>query len=121
MSLSLSSSRPQHYGHSEVVTVDVRDGAVRRIGPPRMYTGLDASPDGRYLLVSWLERPLSFDLPCGRFPKRVQLWRAEDGGLVRGGLVGGRCGRAWGRVGGVCEGMGSGPYQGGMVHNEWKH
>lgn len=40
------------------------------------------SPDGRYLLVSWLEQPYSFNVPCGRFPRRTQLWRA-DGTLVR--------------------------------------
>jgi len=72
----------EHYGLSEIVVVDVRDGSVRRIAPKRMYSEVDVSPDGRYLLVSWLERPYSFNVPCGRFPKRVQLWRA-DGSLVR--------------------------------------
>lgn len=47
---------------------------------------VDVSPDGRYLLVSWLERPWSFNVPCGRFPKRVQLWRA-DGSLVGGPVL----------------------------------
>jgi|AntDeeMetagen681_2_1112603.scaffolds.fasta_scaffold74602_1 hypothetical protein len=42
---------------------------------------VDVSPDGRYMIVAWLERPYSFNVPCGRFPRRVQLWNA-DGGLV---------------------------------------
>ena len=39
-----------------------------------MYAGVAASPDGRFILAAWLERPFSFTVPCGRFPKRVQLW-----------------------------------------------
>lgn len=56
------------------MTVKVSTGEVATIGPTRLYTATSASPDGRYLLVSWLERPYSYSLPCGRFPKRVQLW-----------------------------------------------
>jgi len=46
------------------------------IGPaePRIYTGISPSPDGKFLLVQWLERPYSYLVPCGRFPKRVELW-----------------------------------------------
>jgi hypothetical protein len=41
---------------------------------PRMFVGLDASPDGSKLLVSWLERPFSYELPVGRFPRVWQVW-----------------------------------------------
>ena len=47
-----------------------------------MSRSVDTSPDGRYQLVSWLERPYSFTVPCGRFPRRTQLWD-RDGHLVR--------------------------------------
>ena len=52
----------------------VSTGEVRRVGEPRLYTAFAPSPDGRFLLVSWLERPFSYTVPCGRFPKRIQLW-----------------------------------------------
>lgn len=48
---------------------------------------VDVSPDGQFMLVSWIEPPYSFNVPCGRFPMRTQLWR-RDGSLVserRGG------------------------------------
>jgi hypothetical protein len=64
------------------VTIKVSTGEATPLGPTRLYTATSASPDGRYLLVSWLERPYSYSLPCGRFPKRVQLWD-RDGKLVR--------------------------------------
>ena len=44
------------------------------IGPERMYTAVSPSPDGRYFLVAYLTKPFSYAVPCGRFPKRVELW-----------------------------------------------
>ena len=49
-------------------------GEVKLVGDSRMYAGVAPSPDGRYILAAWLERPFSFTVPAGRFPKRVQLW-----------------------------------------------
>jgi len=71
-----------YYGTSEIVSVDVLSGEVKTIGPPRLYVEVDPSPDGRYLLVSWMERPYSFTVPCGRFPRRTQLWDAS-GNMLR--------------------------------------
>ena len=56
-----------------------------RIGPPRLYTSVSASPDKQHLLVSYLKRPYSFLVPCGRFPKAREgdemewPWGALDG------------------------------------------
>ncbi|KIY94927.1 hypothetical protein MNEG_13035 [Monoraphidium neglectum] len=73
----------EYYGSSELVQVDVAGGGPPKvIAPTRLYTEVDASPDGEWLLVSWLERPFSYAVPCGRFPARVQLWR-RDGTFVR--------------------------------------
>ncbi len=52
----------------------VSSGHVTKLGPSRLYTAVAPSPDGEYLLVAWLERPFSYNVPCGRFPKRIQLW-----------------------------------------------
>jgi len=80
------------------VTVKVSTGEVTTIGPTRLYTATSASPDGRYLLVSWLDRPYSYSLPCGRFPKKVHLWMRCVGCVLT--AVAGR-GAPWGREGGV--------------------
>ena len=47
---------------------------MTQIGETRLYTSFSPSPDANYVLVAWLERPFSYTVPCGRFPKRVQLW-----------------------------------------------
>eukprot|EP00879_Flechtneria_rotunda_P026301 GHRR01028036.1.p1 GENE.GHRR01028036.1~~GHRR01028036.1.p1 ORF type:complete len:835 (+),score=219.07 GHRR01028036.1:164-2668(+) len=66
----------EYYGTAELVMVDVRDqdseGTI--IAPPRMYTEMDGSPDGQFMLVSWLTRPFSLAVPAGRFPVTVQVW-----------------------------------------------
>lgn len=49
----------------------------------RIYTRCDPSPDGNFVIVEFLEPPFSYIVPAGRFPKRVELWRASDGSLVR--------------------------------------
>ena len=54
--------------------MQVRSGEVSQIGQTRLYTSFAPSPDAKFLLVAWLERPYSYTVPCGRFPKRVQLW-----------------------------------------------
>lgn len=70
-----------YYATSQLVLATL-DGMVREIGPPAVYTSMDPSPDEKYLLISSLHRPYSFIVPCGRFPKKVDLWTA-DGKFVR--------------------------------------
>ncbi|GAB2301826.1 hypothetical protein Dimus_035852 [Dionaea muscipula] len=70
-----------YYATSQLVLASL-DGTTKRFGPPSVYTSLDPSPDHRYILVRSIHRPYSFTVPCGRFPKKVDLWTA-DGQFVR--------------------------------------
>ncbi|XP_075641514.1 putative glutamyl endopeptidase, chloroplastic [Castanea sativa] len=70
-----------YYATTQLVLASL-DGTVKEIGPPAVYTSLDPSPDGKYLLISSIHRPYSFIVPCGRFPKKVDLW-TSDGQFVR--------------------------------------
>ncbi|CAM8975783.1 unnamed protein product [Rhodiola kirilowii] len=70
-----------YYATSQLVLVTL-DGTMKEIGSPAVYTSLDSSPDGKYLLLSSVHRPYSFIVPCGRFPKKVDLW-TTDGRFVR--------------------------------------
>lgn len=58
------------------------DGTTKPIGPPAIYTSINPSPDNKYFLVTSIHRPYSFTVPCGRFPKRVDVW-TSDGKFVR--------------------------------------
>ncbi|KAJ0975576.1 hypothetical protein J5N97_017541 [Dioscorea zingiberensis] len=55
---------------------------MKPIGPPAVYTSMDPSPDQKYILITYIHRPYSFIVPCGRFPKKVDLW-TSDGKFVR--------------------------------------
>nr|XP_011465337.1 PREDICTED: probable glutamyl endopeptidase, chloroplastic isoform X2 [Fragaria vesca subsp. vesca] len=70
-----------YYATSQLVLASL-DGTIKEIGPPAVYTSMDPSPDHKYLLISSLHRPYSFIVPCGRFPKKVDMWTA-DGKFVR--------------------------------------
>ncbi|XP_021805110.1 probable glutamyl endopeptidase, chloroplastic isoform X2 [Prunus avium] len=70
-----------YYATTQLVLASL-DGTVKEIGPPAVYTSMDPSPDHKYLLISSIHRPYSFIVPCGRFPKKVDLWTA-DGKLIR--------------------------------------
>ncbi|CAN6469076.1 unnamed protein product [Victoria cruziana] len=70
-----------YYATTQLVLVSL-DGSVKAIAPPAVYTSIDPSPDHKYLLVTSIHRPYSFIVPCGRFPKRVELWTA-DGKFIR--------------------------------------
>ncbi|PKA48503.1 putative glutamyl endopeptidase, chloroplastic [Apostasia shenzhenica] len=70
-----------YYASAQLVLASL-DGMVRPVGPPAVYTSIDPSPDGKYLLVTSIHRPYSFIVPWGRFPKKVDLW-TSGGEFVR--------------------------------------
>lgn len=63
-----------YYTTVQLVLVTL-DGKTQPIGTPAIYTSVDSSPDCNFLLVEYLHRPYSFIVPCGRFPKKVEVWR----------------------------------------------
>ncbi|PSR85946.1 Glutamyl endopeptidase, partial [Actinidia chinensis var. chinensis] len=71
----------EYYATTQLVLSSL-DGTVKPIGPPAIYTSMDPSPDHKYLLITSIHRPYSFIVPCGRFPKKVDVW-TTDGKFVR--------------------------------------
>ena len=71
----------EHYATSQLATIDV-SGKVREIGSPYLFDNASFSPDGKYILVSKIQRPFSYLFPAGRFPKKHEVWDAE-GKLVK--------------------------------------
>ena len=71
----------EYYATSQLVLVSL-DGTVKLFGEPSLYTSLDPSSDEKYILLCSVHRPFSFTVPCGRFPKKVDLWSA-DGNFLR--------------------------------------
>lgn len=63
----------EYFGSSQFVKVNTQTGEVSPFGDgaPRLYTRCDPSPDGEFVIMEELLRPFSYEIPCGRFPKRV--------------------------------------------------
>lgn len=47
------------------------------IGEPRIYTGATPSPNGDYLLLSWVEEPFSYQVPWYRFPRTTAVYTMD--------------------------------------------
>lgn len=70
-----------YYCSSQIALIDV-GGKVKTIGAPAIYDTVDFSPDGKYIRVSRVQRPYSYQYPYNRFPKTLEVWDA-GGKLVR--------------------------------------
>nr|MCU0622641.1 prolyl oligopeptidase family serine peptidase [Gemmatimonadaceae bacterium] len=71
----------EHFGTSQLGLVAL-DGTVVPLGAPAMRTSVEASPDGRFLLVSTISRPFSYTVPLNYFPTRTEVW-SLDGAVVK--------------------------------------
>ena len=73
----------EYFSSSDFVKVSVLTGEVTPFGSgPAIHTRLDPSPDGNFVIMEALQRPFSYAVPCGRFPKRVWI-TDRDGREVR--------------------------------------
>ncbi len=60
-------------------------GEVQPFADPRMYCGVAPSPDGRYVMLAWIEHPFSYEVrsekivspSVGVFGK-IYLWLARN-------------------------------------------
>jgi dipeptidyl aminopeptidase/acylaminoacyl peptidase len=54
------------------------DGSRKKIlGAPRIYTDASASPNGDYLLLEWIDKPFSYQVPWYRFPRTTAVWTID--------------------------------------------
>ena len=63
----------EYYAASQLAVVSV-DGKVKTFGDAAIFDAVDVSPDGKYILVSRLQKPFSYLYPYFRFPKSVEVW-----------------------------------------------
>jgi dipeptidyl aminopeptidase/acylaminoacyl peptidase len=71
-----------YYATSQIVEVDVTTGQSRKIGGPGVYTGVNPSPDGNYLIVTRIKRPYSYSVPYSGFARSYEIW-SKNGDLVK--------------------------------------
>lgn len=66
----------EYYCSSQIAFIEA-NGKVKEVGPVGLYDSMGMSPDGKYLLVSRIQRPFSYQFPFSRFPKVIEVWDME--------------------------------------------
>ncbi len=62
-----------YYCSSQIALIET-SGKVRYIGAPAIYDAVDFSPDDKYIRISRIQRPYSYQYPYNRFPKTLEVW-----------------------------------------------
>ena len=71
----------EHYLTTQVMIAST-SGESRIVGAKGIIGQAEPSPDGCYILVETIHSPLSYLVPIGRFPRRMEIWDM-DGKVVR--------------------------------------
>jgi dipeptidyl aminopeptidase/acylaminoacyl peptidase len=66
-----------YYATSQFARVDAAIGSVIPIGEPGLIASAEASPDGKYLLVTTLKAPFSYRVPYSSFARTVEVLDAS--------------------------------------------
>jgi dipeptidyl aminopeptidase/acylaminoacyl peptidase len=67
----------------QLAIIDVAKGAVKKIGKPDMIRAIDASPDGKYVRVTRMIEPFSYDVPVSNFGQIEEIWDADGKMLAK--------------------------------------
>ncbi|MBY6013626.1 prolyl oligopeptidase family serine peptidase [Qipengyuania gaetbuli] len=66
---------------SQPVIIDPATGKSKKLLEPKIYLGAAPSPDGKYLMATWIEKPFSYQVPYSSFPMKTAIY-TMDGKLV---------------------------------------
>src|SRR5450759_122010 len=64
----------------QLALVDVAKGTVKKIGAAAMIRAIDLAPDGKYVRVTRMLKPFSYDVPVSNFGSIDEIW--DDTGKV---------------------------------------
>jgi len=63
---------------SQLAILNVKNGKAKALGKPGIYNNIDISPDQKYLLVTCIVKPYSYQVPYSYFPKNFEVWSLEE-------------------------------------------
>jgi len=72
----------EYYVTGQLAMINATSGAVKKIGAPGMISAADASPDGKYLHVTLMQKPFSYIVQYNSFGTSEQIWDA-DGKMLK--------------------------------------
>ena len=71
-----------HYFTSQIISMDIENGEIKKIGKPAIFGEVKLSPDNEFLFIEKIQKPYSYLLPYYHFPKSFEIWR-NDGTLIK--------------------------------------
>jgi dipeptidyl aminopeptidase/acylaminoacyl peptidase len=63
-----------YYATAQLAFVDAATGAVKKLGPPGIFSDLAVSPAMNYVLVDRVKRPYSYSVPYFEFAHASEIW-----------------------------------------------
>ena len=67
----------------QVALVDVQKGTARKIGQPTMVRAIDFAPDGKFVRVTKMVEPFSYDVPVNNFGTVEEIWDVDGKMLAK--------------------------------------
>ena len=64
----------EYYATSEPVIVEPGKNKVKPLGKAAIYSGVEFSPDGKYVLVEYVKGPWSHEVAWWRFASEIEVW-----------------------------------------------
>jgi dipeptidyl aminopeptidase/acylaminoacyl peptidase len=83
MSTTYEKELLEWHATGQVALLDVQKGTVRKVGQPTMVRSVDPSPDGRYVRVTRMTKPFSYDVPVSSFGSIEEIWDADGKMLAK--------------------------------------
>lgn len=72
----------EYYGASVLALAHSSTGKTQQLSQPGLYLDAEWSPDEKYLMVTTLQRPFSYNVPYDDFSRKTEIWDVR-GQLVR--------------------------------------
>ena len=72
----------EYYAKNQLALISF-DGAITDLGAPAIYSSVSTSPNGKFLLVTKIEKPFSYLMTYRSFPRKIQVVDINDGKLVK--------------------------------------
>ena len=80
MSTTYDEQLLEWHSTGQLAMVDVARGTAKKVGAPAMIRAIDLAPDGKYVRVTRMLKPFSYDVPVSNFGQIEEIW--DDGGKM---------------------------------------
>jgi dipeptidyl aminopeptidase/acylaminoacyl peptidase len=83
MTTPFEQSLLEWHATGQLALIDVQTRTAKKVGQPAMIRSIDASPDGKYVRVTRMVKPFSYDVPAGNFGSIEEIWDADGRMLTK--------------------------------------